>query len=770
MLAISKIWITLGPLFVINAVLITSFFSYHLWVGRSKKRVFEGAKSQGSKFLSTTTREWWFWTTNPIVKLFVKLKMGPNMITILGVIIACIAAVLFAYGWFGYAGWAMVLGGSCDFFDGRVARMTGRSTRSGAFFDSVTDRFGEGVVFLGLAVYFRNSWMLVFVMLALIGSNLVSYTRARGEGFGVSCTGGSMQRPERVTYLGVSAILDPVVNVAISSWWPNPPPVLVIAALIFIAVMTLGTSVYRLIYVMNALDTEDKSDRKTIPQLISKLTTPEGREALWDRARYGYDRSKAAFSHVVMFHMSGIERDVFDAQIARGDLPNISNHIIGRGGKYDAIGAFPSTMGPAVTPYVTGCFPGTCDIPGVRWFDKTVPSGRMLSMNRFRDYLGWGAYAMDHDLSKSVRTIFEYSRQAVNIFGMLNRGCGFVRDPAFFRLHSRFHHARAEADLEAADEAAFHWFSSAVKRETDFVFYSFPPMAFIGAAACAAGESYKKLDRYIGRAVELMKERGMYDETVMMLVSDCSQGIRKSRFDIAEFLSRRFTVSPRGGRMKDWQDADAIVFTSGTSMSNIYLRKNGSWFDRTFIEDVERKGIVGSLLENAAIDVIAGRSIEGGIVIQSRRGRAHVLEDADGRITYMVKGGDPFGFAVLPQTMDRVSSLAATSDSEYPDCILQTLQLFRSQRTGDIVLSAACDASLANDEDAEGLGDTTHGSLMKNHIVVPVMSSLPMDGWPMRTSDVFATVIDALGIEAAHSVDGAPHSKILEASAEAATA
>lgn len=755
-MAVSQIWITLGPLFVINAVLATSFLCYHIWIGRQKQRQFAGAKNQGSKFLSTVTREWWFWTTDPIVRLFVRLRIGPNVITILGVLIAGVAALLFAYGWFGYAGWAMVFGASFDFFDGRVARMTGRCSRSGAFFDSVTDRFSEGLCFLGLAYFFRESWMLVFVIAALIGSNLVSYTRARGEAAGVDCTVGSMQRPERITYLGVASILDPVISVNITRWWPVPPPLLVIVAIVFIAVMTLGTATYRMIYIMNELDTEDKREKETIPQLISKLTTTSGREELWDRARYGYDRSRAAFSHVVLFYVGGINSEFFRGLVKSGDLPGIARHIVDRGGMYDVVETFPSTAGTSIAPFVTGCFPGTCDIPGVRWFDRTIPEGRVLTMNRFRDYRGWGAYAMDFDLSKSVRTIFEYSRQAVNIFGILNRGCGFVRDPAFFRLHSHFQQAQDASDLEAADEAAMHWFASAVKRETDFVLYSFPPMSFResdGKSTDAVRHSYRKLDESVGRAVGLLKKMGMYDETVLMLAADHGQGPRTRDFDLGDFLTKRYRVCPAGGRMKDWQEAEVISLPSGTSMSHIYVRKNDSWAERTFFEDVERRGLVGSLLERDEVDILAGRSVEGGIVVQSRRGRAHVLEDADGRITYMIKREDPFGFCGIPQVAGFGETLKATVDSDYPDGIVQLLQLFRSRRAGDIVLSAAHGTSLV--PRSEGLLDTsTHGSLSKRHLMVPFMSSVSMNAAPIRSVDIFSTIIDILGIEPAHSTDG----------------
>jgi len=197
-LAISPIWITLGPIVVINAVLFISFVTYRLWVRKRISHEHEGTKDHRSGLLSSATLDWWIWTTEPIVKMFVKLKMGPNILTTIGFLFALVAAYLFSRGWFGYAGWTMIFGATFDMFDGRVARITGKASRSGAFFDSVMDRFGEGACLLGLAVYFRHSWMLPVVIAGLVGSFLVSYTRSRAGCDGIECTGGRMQRPERV--------------------------------------------------------------------------------------------------------------------------------------------------------------------------------------------------------------------------------------------------------------------------------------------------------------------------------------------------------------------------------------------------------------------------------------------------------------------------------------------------------------------------------------------------------------------------------------------
>ncbi len=768
-IAFNPVWITLGPIVAINLALFVSYLLYQLWGRKRLAREYEGAKNQGSKLLSSGTREWWCWTTDPIVRLFVRLKLGPNAITMMGFLIAAVAGVLFALGSFGYAGWAMIFGASFDMFDGRVARITGKSSRSGAFFDAVMDRFSEGACLLGIAWFFRASLMLPVVVAALIGSMLVSYTRAKGDGMGVDCKVGWMQRPERIVYVGVAAIFDPVISVALHRWWAEPPHILMIVALAFIAIMTNATAIYRMIFIMNTLDNEDRRGGESIPQLLTRLSTPAGREEFWEKARYGYERGRGAYSRVVLFLAGGLSSGLVTELLRRGDLPNISAHILARGKMTDGISAFPSTLGTASTPFVTGAFPGTCDIPGVRWFDRTVPQSRVLTMNRFRDYLGWGAYAMDHDLAKSVRTIFEYSRQAVNIFGMLNRGCGLIRDPAFFRMAGKFHRARGEREVEEAMESAFGWFTSAIRRETDFVLYSLPPMEGSGADPSSleiACHSLRKIDDYVGRAASFLKEQGTYDSTALIFAGAHGQGRCLRRFDLGSFLSRRCRSYTTGAGVRDWQEADAIAMPSGSSMAHIYLRDGQSWEERTFFEDAERKGLVGSLLEQGGVDILAGRSVEGGIVVQSRRGRAHVVEDADGRITWLVKGGDPLGYSGLPQVMDSTAALDATASSAYPDGVLQILQLFRSKRTGDIVLSTESDTAIVSGEGEPEAA--THGSLCREHMLVPMIASAAMGAEAMRTVDLFSCVLEMLGIEPEHRMDGVTPARQEEAKGAAA--
>ncbi|MFQ5484891.1 MAG: CDP-alcohol phosphatidyltransferase family protein, partial [Desulfobacterales bacterium] len=155
-------------------------------------------------------KNWYLGLIQPVVKFFVRLELNPNFFTTIGFILTIGAAVLFATGHLTIAGGIILLAGTFDIIDGKVARATKRVTKFGALYDSTLDRYAEVIMFFGLAFYFVKADMFitsVAVSFALGGSVMVSYVRARAEALGFQCKVGIMQRPERVVYIGFGAIL-----------------------------------------------------------------------------------------------------------------------------------------------------------------------------------------------------------------------------------------------------------------------------------------------------------------------------------------------------------------------------------------------------------------------------------------------------------------------------------------------------------------------------------------------------------------------------------
>ena len=146
-----------------------------------------------------------------IIRSFVKIRINPNILSFTGFAINLVAAYLFAYGYFRWAGVTIILAGIFDLTDGPVARITRRVTPFGGFFDSVLDRYSNLFLLVGLLVYYGrvNRFMYVVVVaLAMIGSVMTSYSRARAENLIPSCKVGFLERPERVVLIIIGALFN----------------------------------------------------------------------------------------------------------------------------------------------------------------------------------------------------------------------------------------------------------------------------------------------------------------------------------------------------------------------------------------------------------------------------------------------------------------------------------------------------------------------------------------------------------------------------------
>ena len=147
---------------------------------------------------------------NVIARGLSALGMTPNVLTLIGFFAMCGIAVVLANGWFALGGALIIASGALDALDGTLARLTNRVTKFGAFLDSTTDRFAEGALFLGILHWYLQhglTWVAYVIFLALLGSLMVSYTRARAEGIGLECKEGLLTRFERVALLVICFML-----------------------------------------------------------------------------------------------------------------------------------------------------------------------------------------------------------------------------------------------------------------------------------------------------------------------------------------------------------------------------------------------------------------------------------------------------------------------------------------------------------------------------------------------------------------------------------
>ena len=152
---------------------------------------------------------------NPLRPVAKRIPFSPNTLTIIGFLITVLAALIIPYN-IRLGGIVILLAGLFDMFDGIVARVGGKTTRFGAFLDSVLDRYSDAFIFLAIAYYLasKGDHNGAFLSLGtLVGAFLISYARARAEGLGESCHTGIMERPERLILLIFATITGWIVPV-----------------------------------------------------------------------------------------------------------------------------------------------------------------------------------------------------------------------------------------------------------------------------------------------------------------------------------------------------------------------------------------------------------------------------------------------------------------------------------------------------------------------------------------------------------------------------
>ncbi len=206
--------------------------------------------------LPTRLYDWFMARMDSLAKVLVRVHIGPNMVSFLGLLAGMGAGLLFAINLHVWAAVLIIISGILDVVDGKVAAQSNKKSLYGAIFDSTLDRYSEFFIYLGLAIYFRNRWPLWIIFFTFLGSTMVSYTRARAEGLGIECKVGFMQRAERMLLLILGTLIGSIFKVF------DPAMIVVLAA---IAVISNFTAFERTLYVRKIEIQKEKEEGGLTP-------------------------------------------------------------------------------------------------------------------------------------------------------------------------------------------------------------------------------------------------------------------------------------------------------------------------------------------------------------------------------------------------------------------------------------------------------------------------------------------------------------------------
>jgi len=188
---------------------------------------------RGTVLLGRYPIEAFHWAARAFGRVLSRTGVSPDFLTFLSLGLTLFTVPFAATGRFEAAGVVLILGSSFDALDGIVARELGQTSDAGEVLDSVLDRYSDAFALAGLSLFYRQSApSLIIVLLALLGSMMVSYVRAKTEKFGITLPSTLMRRPERIAYLSGALLLGPSLSAWVLPQVPNNPITLAILGLV----------------------------------------------------------------------------------------------------------------------------------------------------------------------------------------------------------------------------------------------------------------------------------------------------------------------------------------------------------------------------------------------------------------------------------------------------------------------------------------------------------------------------------------------------------
>ena len=455
---------------------------------------------------------------------------------------------------------------------------------------------------------------------------------------------------------------------------------------------------------------------------------------------------------VIVLVADGARPDAFDG--ASLDALPALRRLRDEGALHRVASVFPSVTGPAYTPFLIGRFPGPIGIPGLRWYDRA------------REVCGWPDYArsyvghqmrhFDDDLDARAPTIFELVPNSLAALSVVTRGL-----PASHRIGALTPSLALRATLTHFRGLAERWLD--VDRETadvvvrrmreerpEFLFVAFTG---VDKASHARGhdDALGIVDDAAGRLRADAEQGGWWDATHLWIVSDHGHSLVHTHEDLAAVVGatgRRTVAHPWSAGIAP----DAAVMVSGNAMAHVYLELDECerpWWPALS----SRHGdLADALLAREAVDLMLLPLGDARCGVRSARRGAAIVERDGATYRYQRESGDPLGVgADVAGSADE--TFDALRDGDYPDAIAQIATLAASARAGDIILSATPGWDFrARYEPIPHR--SAHGALHRDHMLVPLLTNRPTARTPRRTTDVFVSALDALGVGLPEKVDG----------------
>ncbi|MCG3217449.1 MAG: alkaline phosphatase family protein [Candidatus Heimdallarchaeota archaeon] len=454
------------------------------------------------------------------------------------------------------------------------------------------------------------------------------------------------------------------------------------------------------------------------------------------------------FDRCLYILVDGARPDVIQYLVNQGLLPTIETFFLKEKKVESATTCFPSSTGPAYTPFLTGCYASTANVPGSRWIEKEhFPYDKKLSFKGSRSYVGYEASRIDKDLNPEISTLFEVFEDSYSWASPINRGVPTKRQIGGI-TDSLFIFAKISHYWEVIDAVGFSKIKKLIKGDWEFAFFVFPAVDELSHNTSPFSKrtlsQYIRLDKYLKHIISDLKKTGKLESTAIIITSDHGLTKTTKHFDLSGFIAnigeRVFKYPISFSKKKT-----CAVLETGNGMAHLYLSDNmdGKWSpNRLADSEMINRAIIPSLLRRQEVDHVLTTNESGEILVRNNKGTGYIRKDGS-TIHYEVEGEDPLRYDFSSEKFTDYESLTQTYDGPYPDVLVQYSQIFDSKRTGDIIVTAKLGYDLRKRMEFP-LHKATHGNNLRGQILVPLLTNIPISEGKYRTIDVFPTIIDSV--------------------------
>jgi hypothetical protein len=461
--------------------------------------------------------------------------------------------------------------------------------------------------------------------------------------------------------------------------------------------------------------------------------------------------------NVIVLLADGARADWLASAMDSGAVPALAR-LRDEAAFHGVTSVFPTVTGPAYTPFLMGRFPGGVGLPGLRWFDRARSACHWPDYTR--SYTGYQLLYANRDLDPRAPTIYELVADSVGVLSPITRGLHGDRKrmslSARSALRAAFTHFRGDtAAMLQVDHEVAHEVET-IAGETRYLFAAFGSVdKFSHAKGHESPDvlnALRVVDQTVGAVREKLERRNSWQNTRLWITSDHGH----SRVTRHEDLER--VVAGFGHRViaHPWvyrPGADTAVMVSGNAMAHVYvdLAKRERPLVNGFSDRARKLAL--KLLALPSVDLLIAPESESSCVVHSLVG-GHAIVSRTGELySYARQTGDPLSLGADLRDVSATTAHDACAATLYPDAVVQIAELAAAPRSGDIILSAALRWDFRSRYEPIP-HVSTHGSLRREHVMVPLLMNHAPERTPLRTTDLFPSALAALGLPIPTGLDG----------------